>query len=394
MAGALEGVRVVDVTENLAGPFCTMILGDLGADVIKIERREVGDNIRGQGPKIDHFSLPFTMANRNKRSVTVNLKNERGKDVVRRLARRADVLVENYRPGTMDDLGLSYEQLCRVNPRLIYCSVSGFGQTGPYRERAGLDLIAQAMSGLMSVTGEPGGEPCKAGYPVTDLGTGMYAAIGVLGALHARHLTGRGQHVDCSLFETGVSWSVWHGAKYLGTGEIPGPQGSGHPLSVPYQAFKAKDMYVIVGAASQSLWRRLCRVLGLQDLATDARFDDQYKRVVHREELIPILQESFGQKDAATWLEALSAEGIPCAPVYTLDRTYSDPHTLARDMVVEVEHPVVGRVKTVFSPIKMSDTPPEIRLMAPVLGEHTDEVLRGLGYGDDEVATLRAEGAI
>jgi formyl-CoA transferase/CoA:oxalate CoA-transferase len=391
---ALEGIKVIDITENLAGPLCSMILGDMGAEVIKIERRETGDNIRGWGPFTNGFSLAFSMVNRNKKSVTVNLKHPEAKQIIKRLAAQADIFFENYRPGTMHDLGLGYEDLREVNDRLIYCSVSGFGQTGPYKDRAGVDAVAQAMSGLMSVTGEPDGNPVKAGYPVTDLGTAMYATIGILLALQARARTGRGQHVDCSLFETGVSWSVWHAAKYLGTGEIPERQGSGHPFSVPYQAFATSDGYVMVSGSSQSLFRRLTELMGMPELADDPRFNTQDKRSQNREELIPILSDCFRTRTMDEWFACMDAAGIPCGPINTLDRTLSDPQAIARNMVVEVDHPIAGRIVNIGSPIKLSDTPAAFRTPAPSLGQHTEEILCGLGYSPDEITQLKQTSAV
>lgn len=391
----LEGLRLIDMTENLAGPFCSMLLADMGVDAIKIERLGVGDNTRGQAPQPNDYSLPFTMVNRNKKSLTVNLKDERGKQIIRRLAATADVLIENYRPGTMDDLGLSYADLSQINPRLVYCSISGFGQTGPYREQGGFDLIAQAMSGLMSVTGEAGERPCKAGYPVTDLGTGMFGAYGILCALQARERTGRGQHVDTSLFECGVAWSVWQSAKYLGTGEVPGAMGSAHPLSAPYQAVQARDKYFIIGAGNQKLFRDLCGLLGHPEWAEDPRFATQPARMENMEELAALLETVFRTNDADYWLAKLRETGVPCGPINNIAEMLEDPHAIARGMVVDIDHPVVGKTKVLGNPVKLSDTPATIRLHSPRLGEHTEDVLTGLlGYSPGEIEVLRAEKVI
>ncbi len=391
---ALDGLRMLDLTENLAGPYCAMLLADMGVEAIKIERPGAGDSQRGHGPSVNGVGLPFTMVNRNKRSLTVNLKHPHGREIIFRLAPLCDIFLENYRPGTMDALGLGYDQLRAINPRIVYASISGFGQTGPYRERGGFDLIAQAMSGLMSVTGEPGGPPAKAGYPVTDLGAGMFCAYGILTALLARERTGEGQRVDTSLFETGLAWSVWQAAKYLGTGEPPGPMGSAHPLSAPYQAFPTRDGYVVVGAGSQSLFRRLCQVVGQPELADDPRFLTQTERMEHTAELADLLGATFVTRDTAAWLDTLTAAGIPCGPINNVAEALADPQEIARGMVFESDHPAAGRITGIGNPVKLSATPWRFRAPAPLLGEHTDEILCSLGYTAEEIAALRRDGVI
>ncbi len=390
----LDGLRMVDLTENLAGPFCSMLLADMGVETVKVERPATGDNTRGWGEPRETVSRSFTMVNRNKRSIVIDLKNERGREVVRRLAGQADILVENHRPGYMESIGLGYESLREQNPRLIYAQISGFGQTGPYRERGGLDLIAQAMSGLMSVTGEPDGPPVKAGYPVTDLGTGMFAAYGVLCALQARHHTGLGQKVDCSLFETGIAFSVWQTAKFLDTGEAPGRLGSAHPLSAPYQAFRTGDGYIVIGAGSQALYRRLCGVLDLHALVTDDRFDTQPKRMQRTNELAALLEAQTSARTTAELLQALEAAGIPAGPIYDVAEMLDDPQARARGMVIETEHDVFGSLRTIANPVRLSETPWELRHLAPRLGEHTRAVLLDAGYSAAEVASLEASGAV
>ena len=391
---ALDGLLMIDCTEVLAGPFCSMLLADMGVDAIKVERPGTGDNQRGNGPHVNGFPYPFTMVNRNKRSITVNLKRPEGQAIIHKLAERADIFLENFRPGTMEENGLGYEALAAINPRLIYASVSGFGQTGPYRERGGFDLIAQGMSGLMSVTGEPGGPPAKSGYPVTDLGAGMFCAYGILTALLAREKTGRGQRVDTSLFEAGIAFSVWQTAKYLGTGEPPGPMGSAHPLSAPYQAFRTADGYVIVGAGSQALYKRLCTLLGREELVDDPRFATPPARMAHTAVLAEELERSFRACASAHWLETLTEAGIPCGPIYNVAEMLEDPQARARGMVVEAEHPVAGRIVNIGNPVKLSETPWQYRIPAPVLGAHTDEILRSLGYAERTIAEYREQGII
>ncbi len=390
----LEGLRMVDITENLAGPFCSMLLSDMGVETIKVERPQIGDTTRGWGAPRESVSRSFTMVNRNKRSLVVNLKDERGREIVRRLAERADILLENHRPGYMDSIGLGYERLSATNPRLIYAQISGFGQTGPYRERGGLDLVAQAMSGLMSVTGEPDGPPDKAGFPVTDLGTGLFAAYGVLCALQARHLTGRGQKVDCSLFETGIAYSVWQTAKYLDTGVPPERMGSAHPLSAPYQAFKTADSYVVIGAGSQGLYRRLCSVLGLDELAQDERFDTQPRRMERYRELAALIEAQTQRFSSQDLLARLEAAGIPAGPIYDVAEMLGDPQAQARRMVIETEHPVFGPLRTIGNAVKLSETPWQLRRLAPGLGQDSDEVLSEAGYSAEEIRALREAGVI
>ncbi|HZU75297.1 MAG TPA: CoA transferase, partial [Dehalococcoidia bacterium] len=346
------------------------------------------------GEPRDGVSRAFTMVNRNKRSITVNLRDERSCEIVRRLAESADILVENHRPGFMDAVGLGYERLSAVNPGLIYAQISGFGQTGPYRERGGLDLVAQAMSGLMSVTGEPDGPPDKAGFPVTDLGTGLFAACGVLCALQARRLTGRGQKVDCSLLETGVAFSVWQTAKYLDTGVPPSRMGSAHPLSAPYQAFKTADGYIVIGAGSQGLFRRLCSLLDLDELSADPRFDTQPKRMQRYRELAALLEARTARVPSAELLTRLTEAGIPAGPIYDVGEMLRDPQALAREMVIETEHPVFGPLLTIGSAVKLSETPWQLRRLAPRLGEHSNDVLTELGYTSAERAALRADGVV
>ncbi|MFQ5521003.1 MAG: CaiB/BaiF CoA transferase family protein [Candidatus Methylomirabilia bacterium] len=391
----LDGVVVLDATQVMAGPFCTLLLADMGADVIKVEKPQGGDDSRAMGPPfIGEESAAFLAINRNKRSVVVDLKSAEGRDLFRVLARRSDILVENFRPGTMENLDLHFEAIQQINPSIIYCSISGFGHTGPYRNRGGFDLVAQGMSGLISVTGHAGGPPTKVGVPISDLNAGIYAAYGILAAYVHRLKTGEGQHVDTSLLEGAVAYTFWESAIYFATGEVPQPLGSAHRLNAPYQVFETKDGAVSIGAANQSTWEKLCGVLGRQDLLEDSNFLTNAERVRHYRKLGTLLQPIFHQRTTAEWLTLLAKGGVPAGPIYDIAQVYEDPHIRDRDMVVELEHPVARKIKNIGIPVKLSLTPGQIRHPAPLLGQHTDEVLLWLGLDSAEITRLRQVGAI
>ncbi|MCS7207821.1 MAG: CoA transferase [Dehalococcoidia bacterium] len=386
----LQGMRVLDFTQVMAGPFCTLLLGDLGADVVKVERPPEGEENRRGAVRWRGESLPFLLINRNKRGICVDLKHPEGRKVALRLAQRADVVVENYRPGTMKDLGLDYEAVRRVKPDIIYCSISGFGQTGPYAYRGGYDLIAQGMSGLMSVTGTPEGPPVKVGVPVCDLVAGMYAAQSILAAYIYRQKTGQGQYLDVSLLESGIALTFWETAEYMATGRPPRPMGSAHRLSAPYQAFRGSDgKYFTIGAGNQANWRRLCQAIGRPDLLEDPRFADGAGRIRHLQALQQELERTFATRPVSHWLAVLDAAEVPCGPIYTLEEVYKDPHVQARQMLVEVEHPTAGPVPHIGVPVKFSLTPGRIRRPAPTLGQHTQEVLEEAGFSPQEIEALR-----
>jgi len=386
MATALEGVRVVDLTQVMAGPFCTMILADLGADVIKVEP-PAGDLSRSMGGErlrmLGDDRAPFLALNRNKRSVVLDLKQAGDLRRLLSLVRSADVLVENFRPGVAARLGIGYGTLSAIQPRLVYASISGFGQTGPYADRPGFDLIAQGMSGVMSVTGAAGGDPVKCGVPVSDLAAGLYAATAILAALAARHRTGAGQHVETSLFEAALGLSVWEATEYFATGDPPTALGSAHRLSAPYQAFRAADGWLTIAALTPAHWERLCTVLARPELATDARFGSNADRLANRPALVSELEHALAGGPVADWVDRLLAEGVPAGPLHDYARVFADPHTQARHMVETVEHPVEGRVRTLGFPIKMSATPPAVRRAPPLLGEHTPEVVGALDHGTE-----------
>jgi crotonobetainyl-CoA:carnitine CoA-transferase CaiB-like acyl-CoA transferase len=387
---ALDGLRVLDVTQVMAGPFCSMLLADMGADVIKIEKPDGGDDSRRMGPpSIAGESVAFLAMNRNKRSLVLDLKQAEGREVFRRLTAQADILVENFRPGTLEKMGLGYAALSTDHPELIYCAISGYGQTGPYRERGGFDLVAQGMSGLMSITGHPGQPPVKVGVPVTDLNAGMYGAYGVLCAYIHRLRTGRGQLVDTSLMEGGIAYTVWESAIYFATGVTPPPMGSAHRLAAPYQAFRTADGYLNLGAANQANWEKLCQVLERPDLLADPRYRDNPARTAHATELVAELEQVFESRPTAEWLARLDVAGVPAGPLYDMPAVYADPHVQARQMMVEIEHPTAGRIKNIGLPVKLSETPGVIRRPAPTLGQHTSEVLEEFGYNPAEIAELR-----
>jgi formyl-CoA transferase len=395
MALPLDGVRVVDLTRVLAGPYCTMMLADMGADVIKVEIPGRGDDSRAWGPPwAGTESAYYLSANRNKRSITLNFRTEGGRRVLLDLVRRADVFVENFIPGSLDRLGLGYEDLKKVNPGLVYCSVSGYGYDGPYATRPGYDFIAQAEGGIMSVTGEPEGPPMKVGVAIADITTGMFAAAAILAALRHRDRTGQGQRVEVSLLESVVGWLANVAMNYLVSGELPRRYGNAHPNVVPYQAFATSDGWVAIGVGNDAQFRRFCDVIGRPELADDPRFRTNSDRVINRDVLIPILEEIFKSRTTDEWIEALTAAELPCGPINTLDRVFRHPQVLHRRMVEEIDHPTAGRIKLVGIPYKFSATPLAIRRHPPTLGEHTEEVLRELGYSEAEVAALRAEGAI
>lgn len=379
MASALEQLRVVDLSSHLSGPYCAMLLADHGADVIKVERPGHGDDARAMPPFVGGESAPFMIWNRNKRSVVLDLKTEDGKSALLQLIDSADVLIENFRPDTLERLGLGWTTLAARNPRLIYGAVSGFGQTGPYRQRGGFDLVAQGMSGLMSVCGPKDGPPHRLPIAISDIAAGMHLAVGILSALEARHRTGRGQMVETSLLEAALSLGVYEAAHVSTTGERPPRLGQAHRGSSPYQVFKTSDGWVCVGAAQQNFWTRLCDILGTPELQHDPRFVANSDRVRNNDELVNLLQMRFMEKPSAHWLTAMEAVGIPSGPVLNFDEVMSDPHVVARGMVVETLHPTAGRFKTLGIPVKLSHTPGAIRRPAPRLGEHTAEVLDALG---------------
>ena len=392
-ARALEGLRVLDVTQVMAGPFCAMLLADLGADVIKVEP-PAGDSTREMPGAVGTDSPSFNAVNRGKRSIVLNLKSGDGRDAFLRLARTADILIENYRPGVMASLGLGYETLAAANPRLIYASISGYGQTGPSREKGGFDLIAQGVSGIMSVTGNADGPPVKCGVPLTDLAAGLFAVVGILAAVESRHRTGRGQQVDTSLVDAGVALSVWEATEYFSGGGVPTALGSAHRMNAPYQAIRCADGYVTVGANTDRLFQRLCGVLGLPEWADEPDFANNSSRVRNRTKLATLIESVMIGEPCRHWLSLLDAADIPCGPINDYAHVFADPQVAARDMVLETDHPVLGRLRTLGSPIKLSATPADAGRRAPLLGEHTNEVLTELGLTEDEVAALRRSGAI
>jgi formyl-CoA transferase len=391
--GALARLRVLDVTQFMAGPFCATILADLGADVIKIEPPS-GDATRQMVGKKGTESPSFNAVNRGKRSVVLNLKTDDGRRIFKRLARSSDILIENYRPGVMPGLGLGYETLSEINRGLIYASISGYGQSGPHRTKGGFDLIAQGVSGIMSVTGEPGRPPVKAGIPLTDLGAALFATTGILAALHHRTATGVGQYIDTSLVEAGIALSVWEATEYFSGPGIPAPLGSAHRMNAPYQAIRCADGYVTIGANTDRLFERLCGVLGHPEWAREPDFLHNGDRVQHRAKLAALIERVMIEQPRRHWLQALDQADIPCGPINDYAQVFADPQVAAREMVIETDHPVLGRLRTLGSPLKLSETPTDATRRAPLLGEHTDEVLNEAGLNADEIRELRRSGAV
>lgn len=393
--GPLSGMRVLELAQIMAGPTCGMLLADMGADVVKVEKLPGGDDARGyKQPSVNGVSAPFMMLNRNKRALALNLKHWRGRDVLLRMVREADVLTENFRRGTLEKLGLSHEVLAGVNPGLIYCAVSGYGRSGPDADKGGFDLIAQGFAGLMSITGEPGGPPVKTGNSVADINAGILAALGILAAYAHRLKTGEGQVVDTSLMEAALQQTYWHAAIYFATGSSPGPTGSAHLLTAPYQAFRTRDGWINIGGANQANWERIAEVVGHPEWRDDARFATNSARVTNRSALSDAMNAVLVTRSKAEWIAAFDAAGVPVGPVHTIGEALEHPQTIARGMVTEVEHPQAGPVRTLGCPIHFSRTPTRITRPAPMLGEHTRELLREYGYDDAEIDTLIADGVV
>lgn len=392
----LENIRVLDLSRVLAGPYCTMLLGDLGADVLKVERPGNGDDTRQWGPPFAAGeSAYYLCCNRNKRSLTLNLKSAEGREIVERMALHSDVLVENFLPGTLDAWGLGYERLKASNPRLVFCSITGFGQTGPLRDEPGYDIMIQGMAGVMSITGEADGPPMKVGVAISDITAGLFASNAILAALFARERTGTGDRIDIALFDSTLAWLANVGSNYLVSGEVPKRQGTAHPNIVPYQAFAAADQSIIVAIGNDSQYQRFCQVLGRGDLAADPRFSTNAKRVEHRTALLPIVAEIIATRPAAAWLHELEQAGIPAGPVNSIDQAFRSPQVAARGMLLDVPHPRIGALKLAGSPLKLTSIESPPRRPPPLLGEHTAEVLHEvLGIAPAEVESLRQRGAI
>ena len=394
-AGPLAGIRVLDLSRILSGPFMTMVFADLGAEVIKLEEPKNGDDTRQWAPPFQgEESAYFLSVNRNKRGIAVDLKRDEGRAIAQRLADLADILVENFRPGKAAGLGLGYEELSKRNPGLIYASISGYGQTGPYAAEPGYDAIAQALGGLMSVTGEMGRAPVRVGNSAADIGAAMWAAIGVLAALHERGATGRGRWIDISLLDGQIAWLTYLASGYFATGEVPQRYGSAHPSIVPYQAMRTKDGHLMVAVGNDALWRKFATLLGLDALAGDERFATNPDRVRNRGSLIPLLENALASRTSAEWASDLSAVGIPAGPINTIDAALAHPQVQYRDMVLDVEHPTEGTVRMVGSPIKLSGHTPVPSTAPPTLGEHTDEVLAELGFSGVDIRALHDTGVV
>lgn len=390
----LEGVRVLDLTNVMAGPYCTMVLGDLGAEVVKLESLE-GDSTRHFEPQVNGESYCFAVLNRNKKSIAVDLKSPQGKDIVMKLAARSDIVIENFRPGVVKKLGIAYDDLKKLNPSLIYASMSGFGQTGPYGRKGGFDIIAQGMSGVMMMTGYPGGRPAKVGIAMNDIACGVTTLYGILGAFIGKLRHGQGQYLETSLLEAGLAWSIWEFGAYFGSGELPTATGTRHRRSAPYQAFRSQDGYVTVGASGDKLWRAfVTQVVEQPQWLVDPRFERNPLRVQNADALEELIESILVTQPTAHWVAKLDAAGVPGGPVYTYDQTLVDPQVQHRRMVYDIEHPVIGPMKTLGLPLKSDGELTQIRKPAPLHGQHTEDVLREAGYSDSQVRGLLAEGVV
>ena len=394
MPEALEGVRVLDCSQILAGPFCSMLLADMGADVIKIEKPNGGDDTRRMGPPfIDTESAAFLAMNRNKRSIVLNFKEQSGVQAMKTLVKDADIVIENYRTGTMARLGLGYEDLKNINPGIIYCSISGFGRTGPYANRGGFDLVAQGMSGLMSITGVPNSPPVKVGVPIADMNAGMFATYGILTAYINKLRTKKGQYLEISLLEAAIAYTVWESAGYFATGDIAEPLGSSHRNSAPYQALKTKDGHINVGAPNQSNWERFANAIERSDLIKRNEFKDNASRLVNRESLERELELTLTTKNSSEWLEVLEKSGVPAGPILNISEVWNDPQVEARNMKVTLDHPTAGKITNIGLAAKLYSTPGRITKPAPLLGEHTREILVDAGYSKKNIEDLIDSGA-
>ena len=395
MPSALDKIKVVDLTRTLAGPFCTMMLADLGAEVIKIEEPSRGDETRMWTPFWNGESTQFVSFNRNKKSLTVNLKTPEGVDLVKKLASDADIMIESFRAGALESMGLGYEDIKLINPEIIYCSISGYGRTGPLKDMPGYDLIIQAYSGLMDLTGDPAGDPQRVGFSLVDLFTGMMAYGSLMTCLYHKQNTGKGQYVEASLLDGQVAAMSYHATAYMGTNNIPQRLGSGHPSLVPYQNFRAKDGYLLVGCANQGLWEKLCVAINREDLLIDSRFITNDDRVAHRQECVDLLNEIFSTQNAEYWIKIISDAGVPCGPINNVKQVVENEQVLARNMIVNIPgHPNVPDLRTPNSPLKLSLTPPEIKMPPPLLGQHNHEVLETMGFSSSDIAKLIENGVI
>jgi len=395
MAFPLDGVKVLDLTTVMAGPYCTMVLGDMGAEVIKVENFPEGDASRRFDPKVNDESYCYAVLNRNKKSLALNMKEPRGKEIFMKLAAEADIITENFRPGVVRRLGIDYEAVRKVNPKVIYASMSGFGQTGPYGRKGGFDIVAQGVSGIMMMTGYPGGRPAKVGIAMNDIASGVTALYGILGAYIGRLRHGTGQYLETSLLEAGLAWSIWEFGAYFGGGELPTATGTRHRRSTPYQAYKTRDGYVTVGANNNKLWTNFCTIVcNKPEWMSDPRFQDLPSRLKNIDELEKEIEQVFATCPTAHWVEKLDEAQVPGGPVYTYDQTMADPHVKARRMVVDMEHPKIGPMKTLGLPIKSTGDLTAIRVAAPWLGQHNTEILERIGYAANDVAAMYADGVL